>query len=235
MAVGELIKVDEDLYCLEHAQNMPGGVYFPTRMSVIRLKGGGLWLHSPVPIDDSMAAQIEQLGPVLHVVAPNHFHHMYVAAVLDRWPDARFWFAPGLDTKVPEFAERGEPLHDDSASAAAIEWRGEIDCVQIQGAPNMNEVVFFHQATGSLVLADLVFHWGAPCGPRQWLLFTIMDVANGLRQSRMWRLITKDRKAAANSCEKIYAWPIQRIVPCHGEVYENATPQILRAAVLRFQ
>lgn len=236
MAIGELETLSDEgdadgIYCLEHAQHMPGGVYFPTRMTLIRLQDGGLWLHSPVPVDDAMADRIDALGPVLHIVAPNHFHHLYVLPALERWPNARLWISPGLENKRKDLPKDATKLSEDEGDG----WPAEIERKMIAGAPDMNEFVFFHRISGTLILADLVFNWGPPRGLRQWLLFTIMDIANGLRQSRVWRMITKDPAAAAASCEDIFAWPIRRIVPCHGTILSDATSERLRAAVNRFK
>lgn len=241
MAIGELEKIDENIYCLEHSQYMPGGVYFPTRMTIVRLKNGRLWLHSPVPVEDSMAEKIATIGPVAHIVAPNHFHNLYVLSAIERWPEAQLWISPGLEKKCPEFAPHAtaiDPIIKDDAKVptreSEPEWREELDWNLIQGAPKMNELVFFHRATGTLILADLVFNWGRPRGLRQTLLFTVMDVSNGLRQSRAWNLVTNDRKAAAASCEPVFAWPIRRLIPCHGDIREDATSAALRDAVIRF-
>ena len=34
------------------------GLPFTTRMTVIRLPDGGLWLHSPIAMDDGLVAQL---------------------------------------------------------------------------------------------------------------------------------------------------------------------------------
>ncbi|MFX7674953.1 DUF4336 domain-containing protein, partial [Acinetobacter baumannii] len=37
---------------------------FPTRMTVVRLPDGGLWIHSPVAPDEALFEAIERLGSV---------------------------------------------------------------------------------------------------------------------------------------------------------------------------
>ena len=54
------------------------GITFPNRMVVAQLSNGSAMLYSPVPIDDALAAEIEAVGRVELVVAPNLFHHLYV-------------------------------------------------------------------------------------------------------------------------------------------------------------
>ena len=68
--------IGDDIWVVDH-DFFNFGIHFPGRMTVIRLKSGGLWLHSPVPIDDELAAQLAELGPVEHLVGPNLFHHVH--------------------------------------------------------------------------------------------------------------------------------------------------------------
>jgi hypothetical protein len=46
------------------------GLPVTSRMTVVRLADGRLWLHSPVPIDAAMRVQLAALGPVAFGVAP---------------------------------------------------------------------------------------------------------------------------------------------------------------------
>ena len=47
------------------------GFPYPTRMSVIRLSDGSLFVCSPVALSDSLRAAIDALGAVRHLVSPN--------------------------------------------------------------------------------------------------------------------------------------------------------------------
>ena len=95
-----------DLWAVPNDVFMPGGVHFPGRMVVIRLRGGdadgGLVLVSPVPVDEPLAAALAGLGPVRFIVAPNRFHHLFLVDAARRFPDARVLVAPGLAQKKPD-------------------------------------------------------------------------------------------------------------------------------------
>ena len=60
-------------------------------MTVWRLPGRRLALHSPVPIDDATAAELAGLGEVTDVIAPNRLHTTWFAATTARYPGARAW------------------------------------------------------------------------------------------------------------------------------------------------
>ncbi len=57
-------------------------------MHVVELGGGELLIYSPTHIDDATYEQIERLGRVRWLVAPNHFHHLGLARYRARFPDA---------------------------------------------------------------------------------------------------------------------------------------------------
>lgn len=50
------------------------GLSLPVRMTVIRLQSGGMWLYSPTRFDESLPREIEAIGPIQHLVAPNIAH-----------------------------------------------------------------------------------------------------------------------------------------------------------------
>jgi hypothetical protein len=55
---------------------LPGllGKILPIRMTVIRLPGGDLLLHSPTPFSAALKQELEKLGRIRHLVAPNVAH-----------------------------------------------------------------------------------------------------------------------------------------------------------------
>ncbi len=202
-----------DLWILDHPQRLPGGLRMSTRMTIVRLPGGDLWLHSAVPLSDADAAAIDALGPVRHIVAPNLLHHLYLAPARARWPAARVWAPPGLRDKRPDLAIDAHLTGD-----APTAWAGAIAALPIDGAPPIAETVFVHRPSATLIVGDLVFAIRRAEGLRTRLAFWLMGVLGGVRQSRAWRLLTRDRPAAAAAAERVLAEPFDRLVPCHGDV-----------------
>ncbi|MEO8603306.1 MAG: DUF4336 domain-containing protein, partial [bacterium] len=93
-----------------------------TRMTVIRLRDGGLWLHSPVKLDAPTRAALDGLGPVRAVVAPSLVHHFFVGDYGKAYPEARLFAAPGLPKKRSDLRLDGV-LSDD----APPEWTGQLE------------------------------------------------------------------------------------------------------------
>src|SRR5690242_14804067 len=47
------------------------GFEFGARMTVVRLPGGGLFLHSPIALTPELRRELDALGPVRCVIAPS--------------------------------------------------------------------------------------------------------------------------------------------------------------------
>src|SRR5215472_10970197 len=67
---------------------------FTTRMTVVQLRSGDLFLHSPIAFDPVLAEQLEAVGTVRHLVSPNQFHYAHIAEWSRAFPDAITWASP---------------------------------------------------------------------------------------------------------------------------------------------
>jgi hypothetical protein len=214
-----IIEVVPDVWRVPGADlKMPGGVKMPIAATVFRVSPRDLVVYSPVRFDDDTAAAIDRLGTVAHIVAPNRLHHMYASVAAARWPDAVVHAAPGLREKQPE-------LKIDRELPAEIDPAFELEL--IAGAPGISECVMFHRPSSTLACADLVFNVTQPANARTRFALAIMGAGGRtLRMSRFWRLARKDKDAIRASLDRVLAWPIARVVPCHGEVAELTSAEL---------
>jgi hypothetical protein len=194
-----------------------------TRMTVIRLGSGELFVHSPVRLDDSTRQDLDALGPVRHVVAPSLFHHLYVADYPAAYPEAKLYAAPGLPEK-----RRDVSFHTVLGDQAPAEWGGEIECLAFRGAPIANEVVFLHRPSRTLLLTDLAFYIGSESPPATRILFRLLGAYGRFGPTLLERLILRDRGAARRSFEQILAWDFDRVIVAHGRVLDTGGPEALR-------
>lgn len=216
--------LDRDLWCLDADLRLQAGFHLPIRMTVVRLADGGLWLHSPVAIDDAAAAAIDALGPVGHIVAPSLMHHLFARPARERWPAAQLHAPASLAAKRAK-------LTIDSALAEDSRWP-EIAIVQIVGAPKIDESVFVHRPSGTLIVTDLLFNVHEVEGLLSPLILRMVGAWKRLAQSRIWRVSVEDRAAAKASIERLLALEFSRLVPAHGQVLEGAdTHERVRAAL----
>ncbi|MBS0242834.1 MAG: DUF4336 domain-containing protein, partial [Proteobacteria bacterium] len=54
------------------------GFPYPTRMVIVRLACGDLWVWSPIALSADLAAAVLEIGPVAHLVSPNKLHRLFL-------------------------------------------------------------------------------------------------------------------------------------------------------------
>lgn len=215
------------LWGLSDEVRLPGGFRLPVRMTVMALDDGTLALHSPVPLTDAVAAEIQALGPVAHVIAPSALHHLHVAACLERYPSALCHAPAALRRKRPDLrVDRELPL------AGAFSLGAGLRGLAIEGAPGVQEAVFVHEGSGSLLVTDLLFNILQPPGWATRMLLTCTGTRGKLAHSRIWKVYVKDRARFSGSTEQLFSWRFDRLVPCHGEVIESGAHEAV-ARVLK--
>ena len=217
-----LRRLAADVWVAERPQTFYG-LPVGTRMSVIRLADGGLFLHAPVSLDAGLRKELDAQGPVRYAVAPNRVHHLYAGQVAQAYPEARLWVAPGLERKRPDLAY--EAILGDEAPP---EWSGQVDQVFFRGRPYENEVTFFHRASRTLLLCDLAFNFRAGTHPITRVLMQMILSYDRFGPSKLDPLLIRDRAAARASLEKILAWDFDRVIVAHGDVLERGGRELLR-------
>jgi len=200
------------------------GVETGTRMTVVRLSSGGLFVHSPGPLDPELRALIGELGPVVAVVAPSLFHHLCAGEWKDAYPEARLFACPGLERKRADLAWDGV-LGDDPEEP----WRGEIDQVFFGARTMENEVVFFHGASRTLICCDILFNLSKHPSPLTRLVALLLG---NRRPGATWLegIMIRDRTSARSQIDRMLAWDIDRIVLSHGEMVPSDGREVLRRA-----
>lgn len=204
------------------------GLPYTTRMIVIRLPDGGLWVHSPIKLTDRIGEQLATLGPVRYLIAPNRLHHLFLSEWQSRYPEALCYGTPGVIRKRDDLNFRG-PLDGDGPWP----WAGTIDQVLFAGSPVMEECVFFHKPSRTLIVADLVENF-----PEQsfkpWQRIVARATGIMAPHGKMpldWRLSFVFHKSRARrSFAVIMDWQPQRLVMAHGcIVRQDATRFLTRS------
>ncbi|MCB1405773.1 MAG: DUF4336 domain-containing protein [Rhodobacteraceae bacterium] len=208
------------------------GLPFPTRMVVIRLPDGALWLHSPVQPDPGLIRALAILGPVVHLVAPNWIHYAQIPEWQGLYPAARVWAAPGVSERA---ASRGVALRvdhrlDDSAPA---DWAGVIDQRIVEGSKLHREAVFLHRSSRTLILTDLIenfesAHLPAWMLPLAWMA-GILDPDGKAPVDMRWSF-RHGRDRARAAIQGLLAWHPERVILAHGRWYDRDGEAELRRA-----
>ena len=207
-------------------------VPFSTRMTVVKLANGKLWCHSPIQPNQALLDSLDQLGEVTFLIGPNKLHYAYLQAWKDLYPSAQVWLAPGIDQraraqKIP--LPQGQELTDQAPPT----WSAELDQDLFKGSRFMQEAVFFHKASKTLILTDMIENIEThQMKTHQRLLFKLGDNAypNG-KTPRDLRLTFVGKKTAARtSFETLKNWEPEKIILAHGQCFlENGQEELDRA------
>jgi hypothetical protein len=219
----------DNIYILEGPEVRDMGIMFTTRMAIVKLARGALWLDSPVPVPFATLQHITALGPVRYLVAgiPRHVWR------LDAWhtlfPDAQLWASrPTLLT-----LKKGRlPLTGILGDAPTSDWADDLDQLAFKGNPLGEEVLFFHKQSRTLILDDLIqIHPIVRGKPLRNALIRAEGVTAphggvGLEI----RLSFTNRDLARQSLEKLLSWDFDRLIIAHGPCIErDAKPFVERA------
>ncbi len=199
------------------------GLETGSRMSVVRLSDGGLFVHSPVALDDATRRAVDALGEVRAVVAPSLFHHLYVGEWMRAYPSAIFGACPGLEWKRADLpftrvlADTPDPL-----------WAGDLEQVYFS-ARRENEVVFFHLESRTLICCDALLNLSThpSMSTRVWARL-MGNRAPGFGWPE--RFMVRDRAVARRQVDRILAWDIDKIVLAHGAPVERDGREVVRRA-----
>lgn len=219
-----LRQLDENLWVAELPLKFLG-LAVGARMTVIRLVDGALWVHSPLRLTEPLRQAVEALGPVRFLVAPNKYHHLFIGEWMAAYPEARAYAAPGLPEKRKDLR-----FHAVLSEEVPAEWAGQIDVLPWRSAPLLGEVVFFHRASRTLVVTDIVHNLGPETEPLTRFIFKTLGGYGRMSTSVVDRLINRDRTAARATVDTILQWDIQRVILAHGHIVEQDGARAFREA-----
>lgn len=200
------------------------GLQLGTRMTVVRLSDGSLFVHSPITLNDELKREIDSFGPVAHIVAPSLYHHLFIGEFAAAYPEAKTHAAPGLDKKRSDLtfhATLGEKLEPS--------WRDDLSAMEFEGCA-LGETVFFHHPSRTLISADFIQnfdtseHW-----PTRWYL-KAAGIHGKASVSRLIRMTIRDKAKARRAVDRVIEWNPARITLAHGQPILADGQQAVRSA-----
>ena len=205
------------------------GVMFTTRMTVVKLSDGSLWVNSPVSVPFDTLKRITELGPVTYLLAATPRHVWRLAAWHTLFPEAQLW-AP---RPTPFTLKKGHlPFTGILGDEPPEAWKDDFDQLAFKGNPLIEEVLFFHKQSRTVILDDLIqIHPMVKGKPFRNALFKLEGVASphggvGLDI----RLSFTNRDLARRSLEKLFSWDFDKLIIAHGVCIEkDAKPFVERA------
>lgn len=200
------------------------GLQMGTRMTVVRLTDGSLFVYSPIRLDPELRRELDGIGPVRHIVGPSLYHHLFAGSFAAAYPDAKTHAAPGLENKRKDLAF-------DAVLGGDLEpaWRDSLHALPLDGCA-FGEVLFFHEPSRTLISADLLenFHTSDHWPTRTYLKAAGIYGKCGV--SRLIKLMFRDKAASRRAIDRAIEWNPERITLAHGEpVLENGQDALREA------
>jgi hypothetical protein len=217
----QLLPIVDNIWTVRAPQTFVG-LHVGTQMTLVKLSGGGLLLHSPIPITPELKVQIDAIGPVTHIICPNLFHHLHAGSALVAWPQAKLHGPEKLQRKRKDLrfdAVFGEAPHPD--------WANDLTGITIDGSL-LGETVLYHKASKTLITVDLVENI-SHCShtPTRWYL-----KLGGIYGRAGWHPLLRatylNRRKARASMQRILALPFERVLVAHGDNIDADAHRVIR-------
>ncbi len=208
------------------------GFAYPTRSVVVRLENGDIWVWSPIKISEELAVAVENLGPVRHLVSPNKIHHLFLSEWQQRFPEALLW-GPASTVKKRDDLDFQKPLNGESPRL----WSNEIEQFHVEGSMVMDEVLFLHKQTSTLIVADfsenfdetfLEKNWR---GWQRWIARRWGIVAGKGYAPLDWRMSFLKRAQLKKLRHDLLNRSIDHVIMAHGEIQRTNGTKFLRKSL----
>ena len=225
-----LRKIDSDIWVAEQPLRY-FGLSIGTRMTVIRLANGELVVISPIQINETIVIQLEEIGTVRHIIAPNLYHYFFAADFKMHYANATFWAIPGLKLKKPDLAI------DQVITSETSPWDGieylffdGFRTPSLKGFDVLNECVFFHGASRTLILTDTAIHFDESFPVITQFAARVLGGYKTLRPSLLERIATTEKDKVRGAAEKVLRWDFERVIMAHGAIVEQNGKEKFRNA-----
>jgi hypothetical protein len=224
--------VGDDIWVVDGPHISFYGLPFSTRMTVIRLASGDLFIHSPIALTDGLKAEVSALGEVKHLVSPNWIHYAYIADWQKAFADTVAWASPNVRPRAIKY-KVDIAFDRDLGEVAEPEWADEIDQLIAFGSKAHVEVVFFHKASKTLILTDLIENFEKKKLP-WWFRFMIGLAGNvdpdGKAPVDMRMSFIGGKAKLRVAVQQMIEWGPERVILAHGRWYERDGIKELRRA-----
>jgi len=212
-------------------------VPFPldSTMTIIR-KNGLLTLHSVVPLDDELLKEVNRLGKVSLLLAPNLQHWLFLESWVKAFPNADIGLVPGAFDE--DLQKKMKFLEDHQGHVFLLKENLKQEEIQnlsnktglhgklLRGAPlSLNEFLFFHSDSGTLIASDSFYGGYADAETPTWFarLWFKLTKSGSFRAARLpiyrtSRVISHgDQEQLIESAKEILEeWDVNQITFAHG-------------------
>lgn len=197
-------------------------------MTVIRLTTNELIVISPIQTDNITIHQLNEVGHVAYIIAPNLYHYRFISDFKSVYPEAQLWTAPGLESKRPNLSADKVITKNEGSILAQVDYLlfDGFKVLDLSGPSLLNEFVFFHQRSRTLILTDTAFHFDQSFSLKTRLAAKLLGVYGELSPSPLEKLATREKEKVKNSVYKVLRWDFKRVIMAHGSIIEDGKQKL---------
>ena len=181
------------------------GIPFDTRMTVVRLADGSVWINSPVQWTREDLQTVADIGPVRYLVSPTPLHDWRLESWAKAFPDARCWKATDLRDDPPP------------------EWVADFDQMIFRGSRVLNEVYFLHRKSRTVIFGDFIQNHHAG------VFLRLLGAAGGVPIDIRLSFLGKKAEGRA-SLERLLSWEFDKVILAHGDCITHDAKAFVRHA-----
>ena len=205
------------------------GVMFTTRMTIVKLANGSCWVESPVPVPFDTLKDIAALGPVKYLVAATPRHVWRLDGWHTLFPEAQLWTARTTSFTL----KKGNlPMTGILGDTPDQGWADDFDQLAFKGSSSIEEVLFFHRQSRTVILDDLIqthtIKKGKPFLNALLKLSDAIDPHGGVGIDM--RLTFTNRGLARRSLEKLLSWDFDKLIIAHGPCIQKDAREFVERA-----
>lgn len=174
-------------------------------------------MWSPIKVTEELAQAVEALGPVRHLVSSNKIHHLFLSEWQQRYPDALLW-GPASTIKKRNDLDFQKPLNAD----APRHWSKEFEQFHVLGSMAMDEILFLHKPSRTLIVADFSENFGHEFLKNNWKgwqhwLARAWGITEGKGFAPLdWRLSFFRRAKLKKLRNQLLSRDVEKVVMAHG-------------------
>ncbi|KZO89967.1 hypothetical protein CALVIDRAFT_507386 [Calocera viscosa TUFC12733] len=211
-------------------------VPFGGRTTAIKLTNGDVFVFVSTPLSDETKSTLDTMGTVKYLIAPDSVHSLYISEFHKGYPDAKCVGVAPLLAKRKDIPWAGGFGVD--APGTTYGYESELTACYFPGFAN-KDVAFFHPASKSLIVADLLFNLP---GKEQYSksrssghsIFASWLNPWAPFHKKFLNTTTEDKVAMARDAKIVAAWDFERVIPCHGDVIEGKGKEAWTTAYSNF-
>ena len=208
---GGIQKLTDRLWRVE---GMIPGMSLRRVMTLVKLKAGGLLIHSAIALGESELGELEAWGKPELLLIPSGYHRMDAPAYKKRYPALRVYAPSGSRSKVEEVIAVDGGYED-------IPKDDVVQAFNVPGTGDREGALLVRSDDGvTVILNDIVMNMDRKRDLLGFLFTTLLGSAPGPRVSRLSKLaLVKDKRALRSELLRLAALPdLIRLVVSHEKV-----------------